>query len=194
MIERRIGPAEHAIAILEVERRALAEAALPEPEAGGNRAPLFALLGLLPGLALVFYLVSHPAPGLPDAPLAAREAEAARGVAQAKLLEARLRAKISELNPQSDQARQGYMLLGNLQDTEGNLQAAAGSWSAALSIRFDATLAAELAEAQTRIAGKVTPEAAALFRRALAAAPQNAPWRAVVEQRLGTATPANTGN
>jgi cytochrome c-type biogenesis protein CcmH len=33
------------------------------------------------------------------------------------------------------------------------------------------------AEGQTRLDGKVSPDSADLFRRALAAAPANAPWR-----------------
>jgi len=45
-------------------------------------------------------------------------------------------------------------------------------------------LAAEAGEAITEVNGKVTDEAAALFRRALAEAPAEAPWRPMAEKRL----------
>ena len=65
------------------------------------------------------------------------------------------------------------------------MMGAAKAWQRALANRFDPTLAAETAEAMTEANGHVTPAAAALFRRALAAAPADAPWRGMVERRLG---------
>jgi cytochrome c-type biogenesis protein CcmH len=64
------------------------------------------------------------------------------------------------------------------------MAAAAEAWRTALGIRFDATLAVETAEAITESSGGVTDEAAALFRRALADAPPDAPWRPMAEKRL----------
>jgi cytochrome c-type biogenesis protein CcmH len=49
---------------------------------------------------------------------------------------------------------------------------------------FDPLIAAHAAEAATRAEGHVSPDSAALFRQALAAAPPDAPWRGVVEKRL----------
>jgi cytochrome c-type biogenesis protein CcmH len=43
----------------------------------------------------------------------------------------------------------------------------------------------QAAEAITESTGQVTDEAAQLFRRALAEAPPDAPWRPMVERRLG---------
>jgi cytochrome c-type biogenesis protein CcmH len=184
----RIGAPEHAVATLEVQRRILAEAALDDTAASprSGATPLIALAVLLPALGLVLYLTSDPAPGLPAAPLAARLAEQRAQAAQASALVTKLQAKIATLDPHSDLARQGYVLLGNLEDTRNDLPQAADAWSHALAIRFDPTLAAEVAEARSRIEGRVSPQSAALFRQALAAAPADAPWRGVAEQRLAS--------
>ena len=82
-------------------------------------------------------------------------------------------------------AREGYILLGGAEARLGNMPEAADAWQKALAAKFDPTLAAETAEAMTEATGHVTPAAEALFRRALAAAPADAPWRAMVERRLG---------
>jgi cytochrome c-type biogenesis protein CcmH len=57
-----------------------------------------------------------------------------------------------------------------------------------LADRFDATIAAETAEMMTEVAGNtVTPEALALFKRAMAAAPADAPWRPMAQKRIAEA-------
>ncbi len=56
-----------------------------------------------------------------------------------------------------------------------------------MNIQFDPTLAALAAEAATRAEGHVSPHSADLFRRALAAAPPNAPWLKLARQRLAEA-------
>ncbi len=76
------------------------------------------------------------------------------------------------------------MLLGNAEASRGRFQEAADAWRIALTVRFDPTIAAEAAEAITEVNGRVTEEAAVLFRRALAAAPADAPWRPMAERRL----------
>ena len=88
------------------------------------------------------------------------------------------------MDPTTDRARQGYVLLGNVEEARGNDTAAAAAWRTALQGRFDPALAARAAEATVRAEGGVSPGSAALFRRALAAAPPDAPWRSAVEQRL----------
>jgi hypothetical protein len=69
-------------------------------------------------------------------------------------------------------ARLGYHdnAIGSAESDMGGWATAAAAWNAALAI-FDPTLAAQIAEAETGAKGAVTPEAAALFRAALAAAP-----------------------
>ncbi len=87
------------------------------------------------------------------------------------------------MDPASDRTRQGYVLLGTVEEARGRDGAAADAYRMALRGRFDPTVAARAAEAATRAEGGVSESSAALFRRALAAAP-DAPWRDAVLQRL----------
>lgn len=185
LADGRIGGPEHANAVLEVQRRLLADAgrADPVPVAAG-RSPLWGALVLVPVGALLLYLVGG-SPELPAAPLAARIAAAEARARQEMQLIDELRRALPTLDPRSAKAREGYILLGNAEARLGNMPEAAAAWQKALENRFDPTLAAETAEAMTEANGHVTPEAAALFRRALAEAPANAPWRPMAERRLG---------
>ncbi|MBV9757277.1 MAG: c-type cytochrome biogenesis protein CcmI [Alphaproteobacteria bacterium] len=193
LAEGRIAPAEHAAAVLEVQRRLLAAAEPREQTATDqkrtgprSRTPLIATALLIPIAALLLYLPGgHPE--LPAQPLAERMAKAEQRMRQAAALIGELRQQLATLDPHSERAREGYVLLGNFEDASGNLPEAAAAWRKALDVRFDSTLAAQAAEAITRMHGSVTPEAAALFRRALAEAPADAPWRAIAEQRLAEA-------
>jgi cytochrome c-type biogenesis protein CcmH len=184
LAQQRISIEDHATAKLEIQRRLLAAAEDVEPPAGpGGRWVLTATLLVVPVGAAGLYMIGGR-PDLPAAPLAARIAAArAEAQDQTQLID-ELRKRLAQLDPRSDQARQGYVLLGNAEETRGNLESALVAWRTALSIRFDATLAAETAEAQTVLDGRVTPESAALFRQALAAASPDVPWRGLAEKRL----------
>jgi cytochrome c-type biogenesis protein CcmH len=81
-------------------------------------------------------------------------------------------------------ARQGFVLLGNVEFQRGDTVQAASNWQKALQVKFDPDLAAQTAEIITRQAGHVTTAAANLFREALAQAPKGAPWVGVAQQRL----------
>ncbi len=178
LAEGRIMPAEHATARLEVQRRLLHVAGAAEDVARpGSRTPVFAVLVLVPVLALGLYVIGG-SPGLPDA--SSKEAHSAEEDA----LIGQLRERLAAMDPRSEQARQGFLLLGNIEESRGNDAAAAAAWRASLQVRFDAMLAARTAEAATRAEGGVSDSSASLYRRALAAAPPDAPWRSVVEQRL----------
>lgn len=178
LAEGRILPAEHATARLEVQRRLLQIAGTTEDAARpGSRAPVLAVLALVPVLALGLYIVGG-SPGLPTA--SSREGR----TAEEDALVGELRERLAAMDPHSEQARQGYVLLGNVEESRGNYAAAAAAWRSALQVRFDATLAARTAEAATQADGGVSDSSASLYRRALAAAPPDAPWRGVVEQRL----------
>jgi cytochrome c-type biogenesis protein CcmH len=189
LAEGRIGAAEHATAVLEVKRRLLAadadaESAVDAPR--GSRAQLLLALLAVPLAGAGLYLIDgHPE--LPAAPLAARLTEAERMGHDADALIATLRARLATLDQTSEVARQGYVLLGNAEDSQGRLAEAAAAWRTAVGIRFDAALATLAAEATTRVEGKVSPASAALFRRALAEGPPDAPWRKLAEQRLAEA-------
>jgi cytochrome c-type biogenesis protein CcmH len=188
LAEGRIAAPEHANAVLEVQRRLLAAGASPDtaPPARAARAPLLAVALLVPVAAAGLYTIAgHPF--LPAAPLARRIADADRAAENTDALIAHLRDKLAAMDQTSEIARQGYVLLGNAEDSRGRLPEAAAAWRKAVAIRFDARLAALAAEAQTRLDGKVSADSAALFRRALVEGPADAAWRKIAEQRLAQA-------
>jgi cytochrome c-type biogenesis protein CcmH len=181
----RIGTSEHAAAKLEVQRRLLAAADAAEPPpARASRLPVYAALVAVPVVAASLYAVAgHPF--LPAAPLAARPPDAPASAQDTAALATLLRARLATLDPHSDQARQGYLLLGNTEFGLGHLPEAVDAWRRALAVRFDPSLAALVAEAQTRLdGGRVSFQSATLFRRALAEGPADAPWRPIAEKRL----------
>lgn len=184
LADGRIAASEHASAVLEVQRRLLAVADSSDPGARPSpRSPILIALLLVPFGALALYLIGGW-PGLPSVPLAERLAAAQARAQQEDALIGQLRQRLGQLDPQSDQARQGYILLGNVEASRGHLQQAADAWRTAIATRFDPTIAVEAAEALTEVEGRVTGEAAALFHRALAEAPADAPWRPMAEKRL----------
>jgi cytochrome c-type biogenesis protein CcmH len=187
LADGRIAQAEHATATLEVQRRLLATAETTEPEPqAGSPWPVLAALVLVPLLGAALYLIDgHPS--MPAVPFAERQAMAAKDTQQAEALIGKLREKLAAMDQRSDVARQGYLLLGNAEDSIGHLSQAAEAWHRALAIRFDPGLGALTAEAQTRLEGRVSDESMALFRRALAEAPADAPWRQLAEERLAEA-------
>lgn len=183
--EGRIGDTEHRAAVLEVQRRLLAAASTTDPlPPPASRNSLWLVVALVPLAAVLLYLTGG-SPDLPATPLKQRIAEAEQRVRQEEVLIGRLRDALAVLNPKSDKARQGNILLGDAEARLGHMQQAAGAWQSALDVQFDPTLAVETAEAMTEANGHVTPKAAALFRRALAEAPADAPWRPMAERRLG---------
>ncbi len=185
--EGRINATEHATALIEVQRRLLAADALPQaaPAPAARRWPVVVALVAVPLLGAGLYLV-HGRPDLPGAPMTARMESAH----QTEVLLAMLRARLAMPGLDPEKARRGYVLLGNAEDSSGHLGLAAQAWREAVRLRFEPGLAALAAEAQTRVdGGKVSADSAALFRRALAEGPKNAPWRPIAEQRLGLKAP-----
>ena len=184
LADGRIAPAEHASAQLEVQRRLLAAAATPDiAPSRASRTPLVLSLVAIPVLAFALYRIGGR-PDLPAAPMSERLAEMRAGRGDEAMMVERLRQAIAGLNPLSEEARRGYVLLGNIQDRLGDLPEAAQAWRTAVTIRFEPGLAARAAEAQTELEHAVSPDSAALFRRALAESPPNAPWRPLAERRL----------
>lgn len=145
----RIGPAELAQARLEIERRLLAMAAatheaLPRQGKIGWLLPAFIVLLPLGGLAL--YLPGAT-PTMPAAPLAPRIAAAQEQIQEEQAMLGMLRAKIATLDPHSNEARQGYVMLGNLEASMGDPAAASVAWGKALTIHGDPQLSALKAQA-----------------------------------------------
>lgn len=184
LADGRIATGEHANAVLEVQRRLLAVAGGTETAPrSSSRGPVLLALVLVPLGGLVLYLLGG-SPELPAVPLADRIAAAQEREARETALIGQLRARLSQIDPHSEQARQGYVLLGNAEASRGRLQEAADAWRTALAARFDPTIAAEAAEALTEAHGQVDDEAASLFRRAIAESPADAPWRPMAQKRL----------
>jgi cytochrome c-type biogenesis protein CcmH len=156
----RIGPVEQAQARLEIERRLLSMAsapadALPKPGRVGWILP--SLILLLPLLALALYLPGAT-PEMPAAPLAPRVAAAQEQIEQDQAMLAMLQAKIATLDPHSEQARQGYILVGNLDAGMGDAAGAAAAWGKALAIRSDPKLAALKAQADAAAKNPPPPQ------------------------------------
>jgi len=180
LAEGRLLPSEHGAARLEVQRRMLAEARSedPAPERA-SRWPLIYALLLVPAGALALYLVQGQ-PGMPAQPLAPRQAEWAQ---QDQLID-QLKARLAQLPPGDPRLYEGYLLLADAEVKRDRLGEASDAWTKALAINFDPELAARAAEARAESAGQVDNVSADLFRRALAAAPADAAWRSLAEERL----------
>ena len=114
----RLDEAGHAAAVLEVQRRLLAAPEAAEgdaaPTAQAGRTPLLAALIAVPALAAGLYL-ANGSPGLPSAPFSERRDVAA----QEEQVLALLRQRLAAADPTSEQARQGWVLLGNAERARG---------------------------------------------------------------------------
>ena len=103
LAEARILPAEHAVAVLEVQRRLLAVAAAPEAAAQtGSRTPILAVALLVPAAALALYLIGGQ-PALPSVTPGSGEARQQRAMEEAALI-AQLRQRLETMDPNTDQA------------------------------------------------------------------------------------------
>ena len=186
--EGRISASEHATALLEVQRRLLAASDTQDsPASAADRGPLILGLTLVPMAAVGLYLVAGR-PELPSQPLASRITAAEKRLAEEASMADQLRAVLANVDPHSDKARQGEVMLGNLEADQGDFAGAADAWGKALAVKFEPLLAAQVADATMRAEGRLSDASAALFRQALASAPPGAPWRGEVEQRLAQAT------
>jgi len=178
------GERDSAGAVVDVQRRMLASADEREAELGdGAKAPLLVGLAAVPLLALALYL-ANGSPYLPSVAGGAAVAEPTLSPGAERDLLAALRARAVSLPPDSAGARSAYIALGRAEADHGDMSAAAAAWGTALEISFDPTLAAATAEALSEASGRVDARARALFEKALAAAPADAPWRSMVARRL----------
>ena len=145
------------------------------------------MIVVVPLAAVGLYLIGG-SPDMPSVTPGSAEAQAQRSVEEAGLIE-QLRERLAAMDPATEQARQGYVLLGNVEDARGNDAAAVAAWRTALSRKVDPAVAVRTAQAAERLDGGLSSSSEALLRRALAAAPADAPWREAVEQRLRLARP-----
>ncbi len=156
-----------AAARLEVQRRLLATPELAGPQVAGKASPrVLAALLAVPLVALVLY-VFIGTPDMPSAPYAERHAIQARDEA----LMAQLRTRLEQLGPNSEQARPGWVLIGDAERRRGGLAAAAEAYRRALAGRFNADITAQLA--QVLLEDDKADEAATLLAAAVPQAPQH---------------------
>ena len=180
-----IATEDHGAARLEIERRLLAEADTPERRADtSRRLPVLLTILVVPVAAFVLYDIGgHP--GLSAQPIAERIAEARQVDQQDGAIIAELKADIAAVPPGTPKRREGELLLGQAEAAQGDWAAAADAFGAALAVGpFDPQVAVEAAEARTRADGRVGADSAALFKRAVAAAPPDVPWRTMAEERI----------
>ncbi|MDI2113302.1 c-type cytochrome biogenesis protein CcmI [Commensalibacter nepenthis] len=142
-------------------------------------------LGLccIPLAAMGLYLI-NASPSLPAAPLAPRLAEQQEMNQKVAPYIEQLKVKLYNLSITDPKRIEGYLLLGKVEASRGNLSAAAQAWKEALNQQFDPNLAAQIAEIQTQAEGKISKDSVNLFRKALETAPKNVPWRELAEQRI----------
>ncbi len=187
--EGRLDAAAHAAARVEVQRRLLAAPAAEEapPPAPASRLLLAAAV-LVPVAAVGLYLW-RGYPEMPSATYAARSEARARDDA----LIATLRERLARVDPSTEVGRQGFILLGNAERNRGRFDEAAAAWRKALDARFDAALAAELAEVELERGENAA--AGALVAQALAQRPGEPQLRflaGLVEARSGRTENART--
>ncbi len=162
----RLDAPSHAAARLEVQRRLLALPAAESATVQPASPRLLAALLAVPALALALYM-GFGTPAMPSAPYAEREAITRRDDA----LLAQLRTRLAQLPAESEQARQGWLLLANAERRRGNLDGAIEGFDKALLARFEPEVAAQLA--QVLLEADRDADALALLDRALPQAPQH---------------------
>ncbi|RFD20766.1 c-type cytochrome biogenesis protein CcmI [Komagataeibacter melaceti] len=184
--EGMIAASEHDSARLEIQRRLLGVDSLPAPTARrttSTGAILAALVGLPVAAVALYMCVGHPS--LPAQPLAPRLAAIKQEDHRNDAIIERLREQLKLIPPGDPSLFQGYVLLGQAEAGRDHYAAAAQAWRSAIEQRFDPEVAARAAEAQMMAeGGHISPETADLYRRALDAAPADAPWRMTVQQRI----------
>lgn len=182
-----INDEEYQAARLEVQRRLLStdgEAAVEDlnaEPAKRSRALPAAAVGIgIPMLAFALYIVNgHPS--LPPQPLSGRQTGPdAKGLQMIH----KLQTQVSTIPPGSPTYATGHFLLGQVEAKAGMTDEAIRDWKAALDAHFEPELAIRLAELESRNGSHISGESLDLYRRALAAAPADAPWRMAVEARI----------
>ncbi|WP_337877344.1 c-type cytochrome biogenesis protein CcmI, partial [Elioraea sp.] len=200
--EGRLSDAEHRDAVIEVQRRLLAAVPASAEAHPATRPPahtrwaIGAIAAALPALALALYL-PRGQPGMPAFPHAEVQAVREAERVETDTLLAQVRARIAALPPDSEDARRGWALIAGVERRRGNVAQAADAARRALAIRFEPTLAVDLAEMLAIAAdGRITPEARRLLEQARAAAPDDLRARyylALADLQAGDAEAALAG-
>jgi cytochrome c-type biogenesis protein CcmH len=148
---------------------------------------VLATCAIVPVAAFGLYMIGGQ-PAMPSVTPGSEAAQAQRAMEEAALID-QLRDRLATMDPASEQGNRGYVLLGNVEASRGNDAAAIKAWQTALGAKFDPEVAVRIAQASERLEGGLSMSSELLLRRALAAAPPDAPWRETVEERLKMASP-----
>ncbi|GAJ28096.1 c-type cytochrome biogenesis protein CcmI [Acidomonas methanolica] len=177
-----VAPEEFESARIEVQRRLLAADRIGTSAlAGSGRGRIATVILLIPVGALGLYLVNgHPT--LPPQPGRQGTAESV-DPKMAALLD-RLQGAVQHMTPADPAYAQGHALLGQVEEARGQTDAAVRDYHLALAAKFEPVLALRVAELQRANEGRISADTLSLYRRALDAAPKDAPWRMDVEARI----------
>ncbi|QNT79085.1 c-type cytochrome biogenesis protein CcmI [Entomobacter blattae] len=180
-----ITPEQYKNAQLEIQRRLLQQAHTQPPlkSQKGSLLGCFIIAGLIPIASLMLYAVNGT-PSLPAFPLSEQIKKQESENHKAEQLIAVLKEKLNAIPAGSEKAFPVLVLLGQAELKTGHLKEAATTLTNALSLHFDPLLAAITAETITQENGHVTPYAVELFKKALKAAPDNAPWKEQAQRRI----------
>ncbi|WP_367159452.1 c-type cytochrome biogenesis protein CcmI [Kozakia baliensis] len=178
-----IDPTDYESARLEVQRRLLVADKLAEAKLNtSGRWRVGALIVALPVFAFILYIVN----GHPSLPPQPHDLVAKRVDPRMAALFAKLNRQVATMTPDNPGYAQGHALLGQVEEASGQIDAALKDYRAALAVKFAPELALRIAELQSQRDGHISADSLALYRRALDAAPPNAPWRMAVEGRIAT--------
>lgn len=178
-----IDPADYESARVEIQRRLLAADKLDRTAlTSSGRWRVFGLLVVIPVGAFALYIINgHPTlPPQPHAQIAPKSDP------RMQELFNKLSRQVATLTPENPGYAQGHALLGQVEEANGQTEAALRDYRAALDAKFAPELALRIAELQSRRDGHINADSLALYRRALDAAPADAPWRMAVEARIAT--------
>ncbi|GBQ93272.1 c-type cytochrome biogenesis protein CcmI [Asaia krungthepensis] len=179
-----IDESERARAELEIQRRILSADSMTEHAMApqGDRKRLLGLLALLPAFGFALYLVNgHPS--LPPQPHGS--AHSAVSPEMLRLFD-KLARQVASMSPDDPDYVRQSILLGQVDEHLDRIDNAIHAYRQALAVRFIPELALQIAELQTQRDGHISADSLALYRRALDAAPADAPWRLAVEARIAS--------
>lgn len=170
-------------------QRQLADVTAPAPEANLSMNRLHTIIGIssvvmIPLLALFLYSVN----GFPLLPSQSADEKKPLPVPEhsAHVQLDHLNAELATRPRHDPSIANLYIHRGELEAQMGMMPETVKDWKAALDLSFTPELALQIAELETRNAGRVTQDALALYHRALDASPPDAPWRIAVEARIAS--------
>ncbi|RUT25327.1 c-type cytochrome biogenesis protein CcmI [Asaia sp. W19] len=179
-----IAEAERAHAELEIQRRILSADTIVERKmtTRSEKKRLFLLLLFLPAFGFALYLVN----GHPSLPPQPHQSTRPAVTAEMQALFDKLARQVASMSPDDPDYVRQSVLLGQVDEHMDRIDEALRAYRQALAIRFIPELAVQIAELQTQRDGHISADSLALYRKALDAAPADAPWRLAVEARIAT--------